>query len=403
MNTSGQRISQAEFTLLVAALFGLMAFAIDSLLPALPHIGAEMTPQNLNRAQLVVTSFVLGNGFGQVFMGPLSDAFGRRPVIFGGLAVYIVGTALAHEAGSLSLLLACRFLQGIGAAAPRTVGLAVVRDLFKGREMARISSLAFMFFVIIPAVAPFVGQALADAFDWRAILLSYIAMALAVGLWFGLRLTETLPVPARIPFRAGTILAAAREVLTNRICVVYMLALSFGFGSLLSYISSAQQVYQDAFGITDRFPVYFAFIALVSGVSGFVNARLVMRHGMRRLASLGFVSVGLASTAAAAIWLTGILPQSWLFPMFMLWSMVVFFANGLSFGNLNALAMEPVGHIAGTASAVIGAVQTVLSVILAVPVGLAFDGTPLPLLLACAVFSALAYMMIRLDPKGNAT
>lgn len=389
-----------EFILLLAALFSMMAYSIDSLLPALPEIGAALVPQDINRAQLVITAFILGNGVGQLLMGPLSDSYGRKPAIVGGAVIYVLGAVLAHGAFSLEALLAARFLQGVGAAAPRVVGMALVRDLHSGRTMARVTSLAFMFFVLVPAVAPFIGQQIIGLWGWRAIFVSYVLFAVVVTAWLWLRQPETLPRAARVPFRAGPILRAASEALGHRVTMVYTAVLCFGFGQLIAYISSAQQVFVDVLGVGDRFPLYFAAIALVSGISGYVNSRLVMRLGMRRLASGGFLVVALASGLMAAAWAAG-MPEGLRLPLFMLWSMVMFLMNGVSFGNLNALAMEPMGHIAGTASSVIGAVSTVGAVVIAVPVGLSFDGTPLPLILGAAACSACAWALMRLDPKGR--
>jgi MFS transporter, DHA1 family, multidrug resistance protein len=392
----------AELVLLLAALMSMMAFSIDSILPALPVLAGTFVPDDPSRAQLVVTAFVLGTGIGQFFIGPFSDSYGRRPALVLGVALFIGGALGARHAGSLEALLAFRFVQGLGAAASRIVSQAVMRDLFSGRAQARVGSLVFSFFVVVPAVAPLIGQQIINRTGWQGLFTTYGWIGALVLAWFLLRQPETLAPDRRRPFRLGGVLVAMWEVLRTPVALRYLVVASLAFGQLMAYISSAQQVYVDALGAGDRFPVYFAVVALISGGSGFLNARLVMRLGMRPMASWAFASQLVLATALWALWASGVvahLSQPAQLGLFIAWSITLFFMNGLTFGNITALAMEPLGHIAGTASAVIGALSSIFAVLIAAPVGLAFDGTPAPLLAGVALCSAFAFALVWTDRK----
>jgi len=390
----------AEFIILIALMFSMIAFGTDSMLPALPEIARDLGLDEVNRAQLVITSFVLGTGVGQLVTGPISDTLGRKVVITGGLLLFMLGAVMAYLVDSFEWMLVARVIQGVGVSAPRTVTLAMVRDLYTGRMMARVMSFSMILFVLVPAVAPLIGQTLFLSFGWRSIFIAFILFGLIGLLWLNLRQPETLPPKARRPLRIKTYLAAAREVLTSRVVMTYTMVIAFSFAALFSYLSSAQQIYVDSFGVGEDFPLYFAVIALISGISGFVNAALVVRLGMRPLATLATGVLFAASVIFALILRFAHLDQSTLFHLFLLWSVISFLVPGLTFGNLNALALEPMGHVAGMASAIVGAVGTVLAVGVAVPIGLAFDGTPTPLVTGFAVCSALSFLLMLSNPKG---
>lgn len=388
-----------EFIVLVALMFSMIAFAIDSMLPAFPEIARDLDLGDMNRAQLVITTFFLGTGFGQLLSGPLSDSVGRKPVILGGLVLFVAACIGAWYSQSLEMLLVMRFVQGLGVSAPRTVTLALVRDLYSGRVMAQVMSLSMVLFVLVPAVAPLVGQTIMQAWGWRSIFLAFIVFAFVGALWLGLRQPETLAPGHRRPLRRITYVAAMREVAASRIVMTYTAVLACGFGSIFAYLSSAQQIYVGVFGVGDDFPYYFAVIALVSGTSGFLNASLVTRFGMRLLASSAFglmVVVTVLFTAVAAF---GGLSTGALFRVFLVWSAISFFIPGLTFGNLNSLAMEPMGHIAGMAAAIMGALSTLLGFVIAVPIGLAFDGTLMPMLIGMSLCNAAAFALMLSDPK----
>ena len=385
-----------EFVALMAMMFATLAFTIDSMLPALPQIGAELSPDDLNHAQLVIGAFVLGMGAGQLFMGPASDSFGRRPVVLVGMAMYVLAGWAALGADSLTALLVWRFAQGFGASAPRTVGVAITRDLYSGRMMARVSSFTFMVFVMVPAIAPYVGQLVINAWDWRSMFVVYMLVGVAVGGWFLSRQPETLSPEAKKPFTVARFARGVREVFSIRRVVIHIGVLTLGFGLLMAYISTAQPIFVDALGAGEDFPLFFAAMTLIASPAALLNARLVMRMGMSRLVSITYASQAVLASVLFLVWWSGVIPGAWEIWVFFAWSCTVFLMNGFNFGNLNALAMEPLGHVAGTGSALIGATSTMLAVVLAVPIGLAFNGTPLPMIGGAAVLSVLAWLGMKM-------
>ena len=389
-----------EYVLLVAALFSMVAFSIDSILPALPEIAARLVPDNVNTAQLLISSFVIGAGLGQLVFGPLSDSMGRRFSLSMGMLLYMLAAFAAFWAQSLEALLFCRFVQGLGAAGPRTCGMAMTRDLYEGREMARVNSMAFGFFVFVPAVAPMIGQWIVLGFGWRQMFTAYIILAALILGWFLLRQPETLAVERRRPLSVRPILSAFRIVLSTRVTLIYMAVITLAFAQLMAFISSAQQIFVDVLGVGTHFPYYFALVTVFSAASGFINAQLVMRLGMRRLAQAGFAVQTVLAGLTLLIWWIATPEGATALWLFCGWATTLFFLNGLSFGNLNALAIQPLGHVAGTASAVIGAVPTVVAIAIAAPIGLAFNDTPFPLLIGVTLCSGLAWAIMQLD-KGN--
>jgi DHA1 family bicyclomycin/chloramphenicol resistance-like MFS transporter len=383
-----QTPSRNEFIALLALLFATIALSIDAMLPALPQIALDLSPEDPNKAQLVITSFVLGMGLGTLFAGPLSDAFGRKATILAGFVLYILAALACWAAPSLETLLIARVVQGIGAAAPRTVSIAMVRDMFKGREMAQIMSFAMMIFTLVPAVAPLMGKGVIALAGWQAIFVAYVAFALLVMGWFTLRQPETLPREARRPLSWHAWVAASAEVLSHRVVQISIAAQALTLGMLFATLSSMEGIFSDLFGRGDSFPLWFGVIAIASMIGSILNARLVMRLGMRRMVTVTYGA--LLALTLAYLGLVAVMPEGSGFALHILWSVVLFAVMGLTLGNLNALAMEPVGHVAGMAASITSAIATVVSVVLAVPVGLMFDGTQVPLLLGVSVFGALA-------------
>ncbi|OYU39145.1 MAG: multidrug MFS transporter [Pseudorhodobacter sp. PARRP1] len=388
-------ISQGEFIALTAALFAMVAISIDAMLPALPEIAAALSPDAPNRAQLVITSFVFGMGLGTLFVGPLSDAYGRKPVIYAGAGLYALTALACYFANSLETLLIARVLQGISVAAARVVSMAIMRDMFKGREMAKIMSFVMMVFIMVPAIAPLMGQGIIALAGWQAIFLVYILVVGVVILWFGIRQVETLAVQDRRPLDLRALWASTRELFTHRIVVVSIAAQTLTMAALFGCLSSMQGIFEQRFDRAESFPLWFAFIALGSASGSIINSRVVMRLGMRAVATMAYASVLGLTLVLLVLMVSGLLPEVLAFPAHILWSIGLFSMMSMTMGNLNALAMEPVGHIAGLAASVMTAVATVASVVLAVPVGLAFDGTALPLMIGAAVFIAGALALMR--------
>lgn len=397
--TPTARLSQAEFIALIAALFATVAISIDAMLPALPEIAATLSPTDPNRAQLVVTSFVFGMGIGTLFVGPLSDAYGRKRVLLWSAGFYALSALACYLAPSLQTLLIARVIMGLGAAAARVVGVAIVRDLFAGRQMAQVMSFVMMVFTLVPAVAPLMGQGVIALAHWKVIFLVYIGFAAITSLWLALRQPETLPVAARRPLAVASLIRDTRALLGHRIVIVSILAQTLTLAALFASLSSMQGIFEQRFDRASSFPLWFAFIALTSASGSILNAAVVVRLGMRFVVTVTYAAMLGLTLGLLTLMVTGAMPEALAFPAHLLWSIALFAMMGLSMGNLNALAMEPVGHIAGLAASVTSAIATVVSVIIAVPVGLAFDGTAVPLMTGVAVFMAAALIAVRLAGK----
>jgi MFS transporter, DHA1 family, multidrug resistance protein len=389
-----RRLPVGEFTSMLALLFATIAFSIDAMLPALPAIAAELSPDAVNNAQLVLSFFVLGMGVGTLFVGPVSDAIGRKITIAWGFALYVLGSALAWYGAGLEALLFARFLQGLGASAPRVAGMALVRDLYAGRDMARIMSFVMMVFMVVPALAPLVGQAIIGTFGWRAIFLAYILFAFVSLSWVSLRQAETLAPADRRPMTAENLWSGLKEVLSSAEVRTYILVMSMGFGQMFALLSSIQPIFDTTYGLAESFPLWFAGIAAVSACSSYINSRFVMRVGMRRLATIAYGGSAVLSLVALAVIGTGMVSGTASFAVFYLWALSVFFIAGLTFGNLNALAMQKLGHIAGMATSVITAISTVAAAFIAGPVGLAYDGTAVPAIIGAVVCSAISFWLM---------
>lgn len=390
-------LHRAEFIALMAALYAILALSIDAMLPALPEIAQTLSPADPNRAQLVITSFVLGLGLGTFVVGPLSDAYGRKIVILGGSALFILGACFGVIASSLDGLLAARLMMGFGAAAPRVAGSAMIRDLFKGRDMAQVMSVIMTVFMIVPAIAPLMGAAVMTLAHWRMIFLVLAAVSLATSFWLALRQPETLPADQRLAISLHHMLAGCREVLGNGVVRASIVLQALIMGGLFAALSSLQGIFAASFDRGDSFPVWFAVIAAGSAMGSVINARYVQRFGMRKMAAWALGTTLIASSIVLAMQALPLGPDM-LFGGFIIWTMLVFGAMGMSMGNLNALALEPLGHVAGLATSIITALSTVLSVIIAIPVGLVFAGTPVPLLTAFVVFGLLSQVALRLMP-----
>lgn len=384
----------------MAMLAAIVAFSIDAMLPAMPEIARELSPDAPNNAQLIITSFVLGMGVGTFFAGPISDTFGRKPIVLGGVALYCGGAILAYLSPTLEGVLAGRFLQGLGAAGPRVVALAIVRDLYAGRGMAKIMSFVMMVFAIVPAIAPLIGVGIIALSGWRGIFVSFILFALILSAWLGLRQPETHPPEKRRPLRLRALTSAAREVVSTRVVVLSILVQSLSFGMLFGALSSTQQIFDITFDKADSFPLWFGLVALLSMAGSILNARLVERLGMHAIVRWSFAAQVLLSGLTVVLWSTGAFSIGALFVLFMIWKTSVFFQAGLTIGNVNAMAMMPMGHIAGMASSVIGSIATILGVVLAIPIGLAFDGTPLPAMIGVCVLSLIARGLMVALPRS---
>lgn len=393
-----RRLPQLEFTALLALLFAIVAFSIDAMLPGLPDIAADLSPNDPNRAQLVLAAFVFGMGFGTLVSGPISDHFGRKPLILFGLFLYALGAIFAGLSHSMEMMLVGRVLQGFGAAFPRTVGVAMVRDLYEGRDMAKIISFVMTIFMLAPAVAPSVGALIIGHFGWHGVFASFVLLAAISALWFGLRQGETLAPENHRKLNPRDLMQGVRQVLGIYNVRLYILILTLGFAQMFSILSSVQPIYDQGFDLGASFPYWFGATAILSAAGAIINGNLVTRLGMHVMIRLGYRIAAIASLIALIMNLTGLAGATpFGFAVFFLWTVAMFFINAFTFGNLNALAMVPLGRLAGMGNSVIGALFTMGSVVIAAPVGLMFNGTPVPVMVAGLICSGLALVLFRME------
>jgi len=389
-----------EFVVLIALIISLVALSIDAMLPALPEIARDFDLRRINDSQYVISIFFAGMACGQILFGPLSDSLGRRPAILGGFLIFAAGCVLTLMAPDFTWVLLGRFLQGLGASGPRIVSIALVRDQYVGREMARVMSFVMSIFILVPVFAPAIGQLIIHIADWRYIFALFLVLTGIVALWFWRRQPETLAANLRIRFSPARLMLDIASIFRIRSALGYTVTMGFVFGAFIGYLSSSQQIFQVQYGLGDWFPLYFGLLACSIGFSSLVNARLVMRFGMRRLSRFALRVICLSSLPfyLAALQFGGHPPLL----LLMLYLLLIFFFFGILFGNLNAMAMEPLGHIAGLGSAVIGSLSTLLSVVFGVIVADAYDGTVLPLVLGFAVLGLAALLTLRWTERGLA-
>lgn len=384
-------IGFVEFVALTAALMSLTALGIDAMLPALPAIGAALDVASPNARQFVVTAFVAGFGAAQLVYGPLADRFGRRRLLIATLALYAVANMLAAVSGSFELLLAARVFGGAMVAATRTVVIAIVRDCFSGRAMARVMSIAFMVFMVVPILAPTFGSTVLMFGNWRAIFWAIAAVTLVVLIWFTARLPETLHPDDRTPLSMRAIARGWRLTVADRYSLGYTLASGALLGALYGYINSIQQIVADVFGRPDRLAMIFALSAGLMAVANLSNARLVMRLGMR-LISHGALLALLLVTAVHL----GVAALGWeTLAVFTVLQALTLACFGLCTSNFSAMAMENMGHIAGAASSVQGFTSVAIGVTIGAVIGQAFDGSTAPMsigFLGCGL-AALAIVL----------
>ena len=393
----GAPISRTEFIALMAMLAGTIAFSIDAMLPALPDIAAA-TGAIDNREQFIITAFVLGTGLGTFVTGPISDAVGRQKVAIAGSVIYSIAALVAAVSNSLEVILAARVVQGFGAAGPRVAVLSIIRDLYSGRQMAKIVSFVMIVFALVPTIAPSLGAAMLLVFDWHAIFVSFAIFSIISVVWMLMRLPETLPPEKRRPLRWDTLKSGTREVMTNRTVILSIVAQSLAFGTLFGALSASQSMFDQAFDRAESFPLWFGGIAAVSATGGFLNASIVERLGMRSVVGWAFAGLSALSIFFVVLFVAGVLSGPLAFPLFILFQTVVFFNAGLTIGNLNALALEPVGHIAGLAASLVTASATIFGALLAAPVTLLFDATMLPLVGPIGLMAILGTLTVRAIP-----
>jgi DHA1 family bicyclomycin/chloramphenicol resistance-like MFS transporter len=374
-----------ELVIMIAAMMALNAAAIDIFIPSLQQIGAALGVATGNERQFVITAYVIGFGTAQIVYGTLSDRFGRRPVLFFGLVVYILTSFVAIFSPTFGVLLALRAIQGVGAAATRVIAVSIVRDSFGGARMASVMSLVMMVFMAVPVVAPNIGQIIMNFGSWQEIFLFTGIFGTIVLVWTAIRLPETLHPEDRLPLTVRRAAGAFRTVLTNRRSFGYTLATALIFGVLFGFINQAEQVYTGIYKLGPSFTLYFSMVAIFMASASFTNSRLVERFGMRRLSHGALVIFTGLSVFQLALSTTlgGTMP----FVLFIPLMTVTFCMFGFIGSNFNALALDPLGHVAGTASSVLGFMQTLGGGFLGALIGYCYNGTLMPLYAGFTVLS----------------
>jgi DHA1 family bicyclomycin/chloramphenicol resistance-like MFS transporter len=386
-----------EFVCLIAMMMALNALAIDSMLPALPDIGHGLGVVSDNSRQWVITAYLLGFGVAQIVYGPLADRFGRKPVLVAGLLIYVAFAIACAFAPTFELLIAARVATGVGAAATRVLAVSIVRDRYSGRTMARVMSLSFLVFLGVPILAPTVGQLILNVAPWRWIFGVLAVFGASVLLWAMIRLPETLHPEDRLPIKAARILDAFRQAVTNRQSIGYTLAMTCISGALFGFINSSQQIFYDVFHAPQLFTTVFAGVAGGIAVASLLNARLVERLGSRLIshtALIGFIAMGVIHSA---INLAG-LESIWTFAVLQTLTMFCF---GFIAGNFGSMAMEPMGHIAGTASSAQGFISTIAGSLLGFAIGQSFNGSAAPMAIGFTVMGAGALVFVLIAERGR--
>ena len=388
MSPPPAKLGFIEQVSLLALMISMVALSIDVMLPALSDISRDLEAGDPNRRQYVIAAVFLGLAAGQMFYGPISDSVGRKPAIYFGFGLFLVGCLLCILAPNFDIMLLGRLFQGLGVAAPRIVSLALIRDQYQGREMARFVSLVMTVFILVPILAPALGQGILFVADWRIIFVVLFALGLLTLVWFGIRQEETLIPAKRVKLSFGRIWRAVKEVIQTRAAFGFTLVGGFIFSAFLGYLTVSQQIFQDQYGVGSMFAIYFGVLALAIGTASFVNARLVMRFGMRHLSYIALIVLTVMSSLFLLYtYMENGHPPLWTLVGFL---MAAFFCTGILFGNFNAMAMEPLGHIAGVAAAVIGSLTTFISMGLGTIIAQLYDGTVLPLVASFAFLGALS-------------
>jgi DHA1 family bicyclomycin/chloramphenicol resistance-like MFS transporter len=391
--TPSYSISTTEFIILIAFLMSVIAISIDALLPALGVIRQDLMIEQANQAQLLISAIFLGMAIGQLISGPLSDATGRKKILYIGVGLFLIGSVMCFLAEDLNTILIGRFIQGLGVSGPYVSAMSIVRDQYSGSQMAKIMSIVMLIFMGVPAIAPSLGQGILLISDWRSIFIFYIVYAVIICTWIFLRLEESLPKEKRIGFSVTSFAAGFKEVLTNRVTLGYTLSMGLFFGSMIGYLNSSQQIFQVQFNTGKMFTVYFGLLALAFGASSLANSFVVVKLGMQRICNAA-VKVMIAASAVFLLLHNFIAIELW---MFLIFAGLIFFCFGFIFGNINAIAMEPMGHVAGIASAIIGSVSSIIALVIGTAIGQAYDNTLIPVTWGFLILSSLAYVIMQLS------
>lgn len=382
-----------EFVALMASLMSIVALSIDALLPALPEIGNHLSVINTTENQKLITMIFLGLGFGQLIFGPLSDSFGRKPMVYIGFVVFIIASLVCINTVSFEVMIVARIFQGIGLSSPRSISLSMIRDLYSGDYMAKIMSIVVMFFILVPVIAPTLGQFIIDLFNWQAVFYFNLIFGIIIMFWFWKRQEETLPKEKRIKFSLNLFINGTKEFFKHKEAVAFTFVSGFITGSFMVYLSTSQQIFQEQYQLGALFPYIFASLAIAVGVATFLNSKLVVKFGMRRIAYVATIAYAAISILYLVLFPSGINPSIYILLTFFA---LQFFAVGFLFGNLRAIAMQPLGHIAGIGAAINGFLSTVMAVPIANYVGSYITTSVLPIFISFSVFGVLSVLVFLL-------
>ncbi|WP_452228296.1 MULTISPECIES: multidrug effflux MFS transporter [unclassified Lacinutrix] len=380
-----------EFIALMASLMSIVALAIDAILPAMTAIGVSINSLDTNNNQLLITMIFLGLGFGQLLFGPLSDSFGRKPIVYIGFAVFTVASVICVLSPSLEWMIFGRILQGIGLAAPRTIAIAVIRDMYKGDYMAKIMSFVTTFFILVPVIAPVMGKFILNHYEWQGIFYVQLVMAFLVSIWFWKRQPETLKPEYKIKFSKHVFIDGVKELIKHPETIAFTIISGFISGAFIVYLSASQIIFENQYGLIEEFPYIFAGLAAGVGLSTFLNGSFVMRLGMWRLSYIAIIVFSInALLYVLLFWSAATNPSLAIILLFMA---IQFFTIGFIFGNLRAIAMEPIGHIAGIGAALTGFISTIMAVPIANYIGSFVKDTALPLFIGFTIFGFLSLLI----------
>ncbi|KLN61622.1 MFS transporter [Kiloniella spongiae] len=389
-----------EFVILFALLTSITALSIDAMLPALPQISADLAISDPLDSQLIISLFIFGMVFGELFIGPVSDAIGRKGAILLGVGIYVGGTLVAMTASTFEVLILGRIIQGIGASGPKIATRALIRDQYEGEAMARIMSFIMVIFIMIPMIAPAFGQLVLAIAEWRYIFFSFLVLSLSTGIWLIVRQPETLLPENRIPLSPGKLMKSTGRILKHGKVMCYSVSGGMIFGALLVYVSTSQSIFEDLYGVVDNFPLYFAVLASSVALSSLINSQLVMRFGMHRMVVVALSGLLLftASLFFFALPYNGIPP----FAVFMVNGFFIFLWVGILFGNINAMAMQSLGKMAGLGASVIASISSLVAVAVSISAGRLYDGTVMHMVIALSFCGITALILVLVAKRSKA-
>lgn len=379
-----------EFVALMASLMSIVALSIDALLPALPEISTSVGVTNPNNSQLLITMIFLGLGCGQLLFGPLSDSFGRKPMVYIGFVVFIIASIVCVTTKNFEIMIIGRILQGFGLSSPRSIALSMIRDSYSGNYMAKIISIVVMFFILVPVVAPTLGLLILSFYDWKTIFYFNLLAGILIMIWFWQRQDETLAIENRIKFSSTLFIDGTKAFFKHKQAVAFTFVSGFITGSFMVYLSTSQQIFQEQYNLAELFPYIFASLAISVGFATYLNSRLVVKYGMLKIAYTACIAYTIVSVLYVILFWSGKNPSIFVLLGFFA---LQFFAVGFLFGNLRALAMQPLGHIAGIGAAINGFISTVMAVPIANYIGKFVNTSALPLFIGFSVFGILSLLV----------